>query len=54
LFVWISYRLGKRKTTTPVIITVIGGLLAIIPLFALIYIAILALKKDLALQFADA
>ncbi|KPH63301.1 hypothetical protein AMS58_13840 [Pseudoalteromonas porphyrae] len=50
LFAWISYRLGKRKTTTPVIVAVIGGLLSIIPLFGLIYIAVLALKNDLEVK----
>ncbi|MBB1342208.1 hypothetical protein H5158_11220 [Pseudoalteromonas sp. SR45-6] len=52
-FTWISYRLGKRKTTTPVIVTVIGGLLAIIPIFGLIYIAVLALKNDLEVKHSS-
>tara|TARA_B100002049_G_scaffold102151_1_gene75399 strand:- start:875 stop:1081 length:207 start_codon:yes stop_codon:yes gene_type:complete len=43
----ISYYLGKRKTTTPVIVAIIGGLLGFMPLFGLIFIAVLALKKDI-------
>jgi hypothetical protein len=46
-FAVISYYLGKRKTTTPVIVAIIGGLLGFMPLFGLIFIAVLALKKDI-------
>ena len=47
LFIWLSYRLGKRKTTTPKLVAVIGGILALVPFLALIYIAMLSLKTDL-------
>ena len=47
LFAAISYYLGKRKTSTPIVVAVIGGLLGLIPLFGLIFIAVLALKKDI-------
>tara|TARA_B100000315_G_scaffold200452_1_gene192649 strand:- start:9 stop:215 length:207 start_codon:yes stop_codon:yes gene_type:complete len=47
VFVAISYFLGKRKTSTPIMVAVIGGLLALIPLFGLIFIAVLALKQDI-------
>ncbi|WP_217876458.1 hypothetical protein [Pseudoalteromonas shioyasakiensis] len=46
VFAAISYYLGKRKTSTPIVVAIIGGLLALIPLFGLIFIAVLALKKD--------
>ncbi|KZY42104.1 hypothetical protein A3733_04305 [Pseudoalteromonas shioyasakiensis] len=47
VFAAISYYLGKRKTSTPIVVAVIGGLLALIPLFGLIFIAVLALKQDI-------
>ena len=47
LFAAISYYLGKRKTSTPIVVAVIGGFLALIPLFGLIFIAVLALKQDI-------
>ncbi|GGE86496.1 hypothetical protein [Pseudoalteromonas gelatinilytica] len=47
VFAAISYYLGKRKTSTPFVVAVIGGLLALIPLFGLIFIAVLALKQDI-------
>jgi len=47
LFAAISYFLGKRKTSTPIVVVVIGGLLGLIPLFGLIFIAVLALKQDI-------
>ena len=47
VFAAISYYLGKRKTSTPIVVVVIGGLLALIPLFGLIFIAVLALKQDI-------
>jgi hypothetical protein len=42
----IAYRLGKTKTENPKLAAVIGFFLALIPLFGLIYIAVLALKED--------
>ncbi len=47
LFTAISYYLGKRKTSTPIVVAIIGGLLGLIPLFGLIFIAVLALKQDI-------
>lgn len=47
VFAVISYFLGKRKTSTPIKMAIIGGLLALIPLFGLIFIAVLALKQDI-------
>lgn len=49
LFTWLSYRLGKRKTTptTTKLVAVIGGVLALVPFLAMIYIAVLSLKADL-------
>ncbi|MCF2901048.1 hypothetical protein E5N72_09315 [Pseudoalteromonas sp. MEBiC 03607] len=47
VFAAISYYLGKRKTSTPIVVAIIGGLLGLIPLFGLIFIAVLALKKDI-------
>lgn len=43
----LSYSLGKRKTNRPKIIAIVGILLSLIPPLALIYLAILALKKDI-------
>ncbi|WP_372762237.1 hypothetical protein [Pseudoalteromonas sp.] len=53
LFAWLSYRLGKRKTTTPVLVAIIGGVLGLIPIFALIFVAVLCLKNDLTVPSAD-
>ena len=47
VFAAISYYLGKRKTSTPIVVAAIGGFLALIPLFGLIFIAVLALKQDI-------
>jgi len=47
IFSLISYKIGKRKTTTPGVLAFVGGCLALFPLFGLIFIAVLALKKDL-------
>ncbi len=43
----LSYYLGKRKTNTPKMATLIGVLLSIIPPLGLIYLAILVLKNDI-------
>ena len=43
----LSFYLGKRKTNSPILITIIGSLLAIIPPFALLYLAILSLKTNI-------
>lgn len=42
----LSYYLGKRKTQTPKIATMIGILLSFIPPLGFIYIAIMVLKND--------
>ncbi|GIU31561.1 hypothetical protein L2719_12100 [Shewanella schlegeliana] len=42
----ISFYLGKRKTTNPILVSIIGALLAIIPPLGMIYVAALAFKKD--------
>lgn len=43
----LSFYLGKRKTTSPKIITLIGVLLAAIPPLGIIFLAFLAFKKDI-------
>ncbi|MBH0020404.1 hypothetical protein I6F40_08575 [Pseudoalteromonas sp. SWXJ133] len=47
IFAVISYKIGKRKSTMPGVLAFVGGCLALFLLFALIFIAVLALKKDL-------
>ena len=47
VFAVISYKIGKRKSTSPGVLAFVGGCLALFPLFGLIYIAVLALRKDL-------
>ena len=42
----LSYILGRRKTTTPIIAGIIGAVLALIPPLGMIYLVILLLKKD--------
>ena len=42
----LSYYLGKRKTRTPKVATLIGILLSFIPPLGLVYLAILVLKND--------
>ncbi|MDX1705672.1 hypothetical protein [Pseudidiomarina sp.] len=48
IFGLLSYYLGRRKTTNPVIAGVIGFILSLIPLFGVIYLAILVLKRDVS------
>lgn len=43
----ICFYLGKRKTETPIIVSVIGFFTAIIPPIALIYLIVLVIKRDL-------
>ena len=43
----ISLYLGRRKTETPRLVSVIGFFTAFIPPIALIYLIILVLKRDL-------
>ncbi|MGO2181223.1 MAG: hypothetical protein ACTH36_02680 [Pseudoalteromonas nigrifaciens] len=47
IFAFIRYKLGKRKSTNPGVIAFVGGCLSLILPLGLIFIAILALKKDL-------
>ena len=42
----LSYYLGKRKTTNPKIATLVGVLLCITPPLNLVYLLVLALKKN--------
>ena len=42
----VSYFLGRRKTQTPVIAGVLGFVLGLIPIFGIIYLIVLMLKKD--------
>jgi len=42
-----GYYLGKRKTRTPVLTSIIAFFTAIVPLFAIIFLAYLVLKDDL-------
>lgn len=42
----LSFYLGKRKTQTPILATIIGVILSFIPPLALVYLAALVLKND--------
>jgi hypothetical protein len=42
----LSYYLGRRKTQTPVLATLLGVVLSLMPPFALVYLVVLVLKKD--------
>ena len=44
----LSYYIGRRKTQTPVLAGLLGVVLCIIPPFALVYLVVLVLKKDVA------
>jgi hypothetical protein len=46
----LSYYLGKRKTSTPKIATLIGVLLCITPPLNIIYLIVLMLKNDLVVS----
>ena len=43
----VCFYLGKRKTQTPIIASVIGFFSALIPPLAIIYLIVLVLKKDI-------
>jgi hypothetical protein len=43
----ICYYLGRRKTETPFIVSLIGAFTAIIPPIAFIYLIVLVFKRDL-------
>ncbi|WP_019027746.1 hypothetical protein [Colwellia piezophila] len=42
----LSYYLGKRKTSTPKVVTLIGVLLCIAPPLNIVYLIVLMLKND--------
>jgi hypothetical protein len=42
----LSYYLGRRKTQTPVLAALLGVVLSLMPPFALVYLIVLVLKKD--------
>lgn len=42
----LTYYLGRKKTSTPIIAGVLGALLSLMPFLGLIYAAILVLKSD--------
>lgn len=44
----VSYLLGRKKTNQPLIMALLGGVLAIMPPLFVIYLVLLMLKKDLA------
>ncbi len=44
----VSFYLGRRKTQTPVLAALLGGLLALVPPLGLLYLAVLMLRRDLA------
>ncbi|WP_448555059.1 hypothetical protein [Thalassotalea montiporae] len=44
----LSYYFARRKTTSPKITAAVGALLSIVPILGLIYVALLALKDDIA------
>ncbi len=44
----VSFYLGRRKTQTPVLAALLGGLLALVPPLGLLYLAVLVLRRDLA------
>ncbi|MBW8189667.1 hypothetical protein K0504_01350 [Neiella marina] len=41
------YYLGKRKTNTPILVSVIGFISATVPPLALIFLMLLVLKNDI-------
>jgi len=46
---WLSYTLGRRKTTMPKLATAVGVVLMLCPPLALVYLLVLYLKKDVPL-----
>ena len=49
----LSYYIGRRKTQTPVLAGLLGVVLCIIPPFALVYLVVLVLKKDVGSTSAE-
>ena len=46
LITLMSFHLGKKKTENPKSTATIGFFLALMPVFGLVYLAVLALKED--------
>lgn len=46
----LSYYLGKRKTSTPKVVTLIGVLLCIVPPLNIVYLIVLMLKNDIVVK----
>jgi hypothetical protein len=46
----VCYLIGRRKTNRPFLMALIGGVLAIMPPLFIIYLLLLLLKKDLAVD----
>ncbi|MCH1918749.1 hypothetical protein L9G15_04815 [Shewanella sp. A3A] len=44
----VCYYLARRKTQTPILAALLGMVLSIVPLFGLVYLVILVLKKDVS------
>ena len=44
----VCFYLGKRKTQTPVLASIIGFFTALIPPLAMIYLIVLVVKKDVS------
>ncbi len=43
----VSFNLGKRKTTSPILVSILGFFLGLVPPLALIYLVVLVLKNDI-------
>ncbi|MCG9697597.1 hypothetical protein [Shewanella sp. Isolate11] len=46
VFAAIGFYLGKRKTETPILVSVVAFFSALIPLIGLIFLIVLVFKKD--------
>ncbi len=44
----VCFYIGRRKTKTPILAGLLGMVLSIIPIIALVYLAVLILKKDIS------
>lgn len=44
----VCYYLGRRKTQTPVLASLLGVMLSILPPFGLVYLVVLVFKKDVS------
>ena len=43
----VSFNLGKRKTTSPILVSILGFFLGLVPPLALIYLVVLVLTNDI-------